>query len=76
MRKQLRQNMSIKFENELNNSISTIRSAISPYSQFVNVEFEKFTRQSSAIVELKLMIERLKEMIEMLDVKETKKLSE
>jgi small GTP-binding protein len=69
MRQLLRQNMSAKFESELNESVSSIKSAIFPYSQFVNVEFDKFTKHGSAAADMKIMIDRLRGSIEMLDKK-------
>jgi hypothetical protein len=69
MKRQLRQNMSAKFEAELNESIASIRSAIFPYSQFVNVEYDKFTKQSAESVELRTLIDRLRVSIETLDRK-------
>jgi hypothetical protein len=69
MKRQLRQSMSAKFESELNESVSSIRSAIFPYSQFVSVEFDKFTKQSAEAVELRTLIDRLRGSIEMLDKK-------
>ncbi|KAL0489293.1 hypothetical protein AKO1_010617 [Acrasis kona] len=67
MRNQLRSSMTQKFDSELDESISSIKSAISPYSQFVNVEYNKFKEQNNKMEQIKSNIEKLKTLIEALD---------
>jgi len=66
LRHQLHSVMTEKLNNELSNSVENIRAAISPYSSFVSLEYERFTAQKKTLQEIKTAIDNMRQVIESL----------
>ncbi|KAL9658149.1 hypothetical protein ABK040_013061 [Willaertia magna] len=64
LRDTLKLKMKEDFEQELMAAIENIRNAITPYSRFVKVEFDKFTLQKERLLELQKIISQMRRDIE------------
>jgi small GTP-binding protein len=72
LRQSLHQVMTDRFNYELQESVESIRSAISPYSRFVTVEYEKYSTQKKNLQEMTVAISAIRKSIEKLSEKENK----
>lgn len=66
LRQQLHSVMNERFNQELNDSVDSIRAAISPYSSFVVVEYEKFLTQKKNLQEIASATDSIRKSIEAL----------